>query len=85
MPTTMVDSRCFADGAYCVRGRELFRCLGERHPKPADRPARIGFENAVDPREVRWVRPSSLFAQRLEFVKQGDPTTDRETIEAMPA
>lgn len=76
---TEVDRRCLRDGAYCVLERDLYRCLGAR---PGER-SRVGFENAADPADVRWVKPASIFARRLRFVTQGDRTSDRETVEAM--
>lgn len=81
--TPAVDRRCLRDGAYCTLDDDLFRCLGIRPPAVPGERARVGFENAVDPSDIRWVKPTSLFAQRVRFVTQGDPTTDRETIEAM--
>lgn len=80
---TDVDRRCLSDGAYCAAGADLYRCLGSRLPKTHGDRIRIGFENACDPDDVRWVAPTSLFAQQLRFVRQGEPSSQREIIEAM--
>ena len=79
---TTTDRR-FSDGAYSAHGSDLYRCLGARLPSAQADCVRVGFENASDPADVRWVRPTSLFAQRLVFVRQGEPSTQRETVEAM--
>lgn len=80
---TVADQRCLSDGTYCALDRDLFRCLGSREPRSPAEARRVGFENAADPDDVRWVRPHSLFVQRLSFVYQGEPSTDREIVEAM--
>jgi hypothetical protein len=86
MPVTTVDPRCLRDGAYCrgLRNRILWRCLGERIVEGPGDPRRVGYEDVSDPGEVRWVTRTSIFTQRLAFVCQGEPSSDREVIEALP-
>jgi hypothetical protein len=78
----MLDERCFRDGAYARDRRtgDLVRCLGERD---IDGQTRYGFEDAVYPAYVRWVKKTGVLANRLRFVKQGDPSSPREVVEAM--
>jgi hypothetical protein len=81
----MTDERCQRDGAYC-RDPEtgiLYRCLGERIQDAPGDPVRVGYENALDPDIVRWVTRRSVLAVRMRFVVQGEPSTDREIVEAM--
>lgn len=82
MPVITPDQRCQQDGAYarCQRTGTLYRCLGQRLQ---DTGTRIGYEDVLDPSEVRWVNRGSVFTQRLRFITQGDPSSDREVIEAM--
>jgi hypothetical protein len=76
------DDRCLADGAYSrdLRTGILYRCLGSRLQAGQ---SRVGFEDVLCPDETRWVNPRSVLVQRLRFVKQGDPSTGREVVEAM--
>jgi hypothetical protein len=78
----VIDQRCFRDGAYArdYRTGDLVRCLGERD---IDGQTRYGFEDAVYPAYVRWVKKSGVLAKRLRFVKQGEPSSPREVVEAM--
>jgi hypothetical protein len=78
----VIDQRCFHDGAYACdcRTGDLVRCLGERD---LDGQTRYGFEDAVYPAYVRWVKKTGVLANRLRFVKQGDPLSPREVVEAM--
>lgn len=78
----MIDARCLKDGAYSRdhRNGDLVRCLGER---TLDGETRYGFEDAVHPAYVRWVKTTGILANRLRFVKQGDPSSPREVVEAM--
>lgn len=79
------DPRILRDGAYCVDRRTgaFYRCLGERLQDAPGDPLRVGYENAVDPSDVRWVTRASILVERLQFVSQGEPSSDREVIEAM--
>jgi hypothetical protein len=62
----------------------LWRCLGERLVDAGgDEQCRVGYEDAVNPREVRWVAPRGDFVRRLQFVCYGEPSSDREVVEAM--
>lgn len=78
----MIDQRCRRDGAYARDRRDstLYRCLG---PRLQDGGNRVGYEDVLDPADVRWVKPQGTFIQRLRFVCQGDPSTPREVVEAM--
>jgi hypothetical protein len=78
----VIDERCFRDGAYGRDRRtgDLVRCLGERE---INGETRFGFEDAVYPAYVRWVKKTGVLANRLRFVKQGEPSSPREVVEAM--
>jgi hypothetical protein len=78
----VIDQRCFRDGAYSrdYRTGDLVRCLGERD---LDGQTRYGFEDAIYPAYVRWVKKTGVLANRLRFVKQGEPSSPREVVEAM--
>lgn len=86
VPPTTIDPRVTRDGAYCrgARGGVLWRCLGERLvDNGGGEQCRVGYEDAVDPGEVRWVAPRGDFVRRLRFVCHGEASNDREVVEAM--
>lgn len=86
VPPTTIDPRVTQDGAYCrgARDRVLWRCLGERLVDiGSGEQCRVGYEDAIDPGEVRWVAPRGNFVRRLRFVCHGEPSNDREVVEAM--
>jgi hypothetical protein len=82
-PIMMFDERCLRDGAYSrdQRTGALVRCLGQRLHDPGG--VRFGFEDVLDPGDVRWVVKGSISVRRLRFVCQGDPSNEREVVEAM--
>lgn len=79
------DRRCLLDGAYCRDERTgiLYRCLGERLQEEPGEHMRVGYEDVLDPDEVRWVSRGNVFAHSLRFVCQGEPSSQREIVEAM--
>lgn len=84
MPPGTIDPRVRSDGAYVrdQRTGRLHRCLGERLLDGGGG-TRVGYEDVLDPSDVRWVTKRAGFAQRLRFVTQGEASAAREVVEAM--